>query len=198
MWSELFQTIHSTCGTSTINPWGDKVSSTTLLQWRHNEPNVVSITGVSILYLTVCSGADRDKRKLRVTTQRDSNVENVSIWWRLHVRSNLGQGHTSSLNVFTCPLRGSVLIWPICSTNATTEMTTCHATHNFEVKGQGHTGHSSFCNIHPMALCLFNLFSLYVARLQPIRWCVVHHFQTKMSKVNVTKVVLIEILALGG
>ena len=57
------------------------------------------ITGVSIVYSTVCSGADQRKhQKLRVTglcegnspvagefpTQSDSNAENVSIWWRHH------------------------------------------------------------------------------------------------------------------
>ena len=49
------------------------------------------ITGVSIVYSTVCSGADKKKiSKLRVTgfIEGDSPVngefpaENVSIWWR--------------------------------------------------------------------------------------------------------------------
>ena len=57
------------------------------------------ITGVSIIYSTVCSGAElKKKSKLRVTglcagnspvtgefpAQRASNAENVSIWWRHH------------------------------------------------------------------------------------------------------------------
>ena len=58
------------------------------------------ITGVSIVRSTVCSGADKKKTsKRRVTglcegnppvtggfpSQRASNAENVSIWWRHHV-----------------------------------------------------------------------------------------------------------------
>ena len=57
------------------------------------------ITGVSVVCSTVCSGADqRKKSKLRVTglcegnslvtgglpSQKASNAENVSIWWRHH------------------------------------------------------------------------------------------------------------------
>ena len=57
------------------------------------------ITGISIVYSTICSGADqRKKSKLRITgicggnspvtgefpAQRASNVENISIWWRHH------------------------------------------------------------------------------------------------------------------
>ena len=57
------------------------------------------ITGVSIVYLTICSGTDQRKTsKLRVTglcegnspvtgefpAQRASYAENVSIWWRHH------------------------------------------------------------------------------------------------------------------
>ena len=56
------------------------------------------ITGVSIVCAGVCSGVDQRTSKLRVTglcdekppvtggfpSQRASNAENVSIWWRLH------------------------------------------------------------------------------------------------------------------
>ena len=59
------------------------------------------ITSVSIVYLTVCSGADKKASKLSVTglcegnspvtgefpSQRASNAENVSIWWRQHENS---------------------------------------------------------------------------------------------------------------
>ena len=52
--------------------------------------------GVSIVCPTVCSGADQWKYQARVTgrwrwapggfpSQRASNAENVSIWWRHHV-----------------------------------------------------------------------------------------------------------------
>ena len=54
------------------------------------------ITSLTIVYSTVCPGAD--KKKLRVTglcegnspvtgefpAQKTSNAENVSIWWRHH------------------------------------------------------------------------------------------------------------------
>ena len=52
------------------------------------------IIGVSIVYLTVCSGADQRKTsKLRITglceenstvisSQRASNAGNISVWWR--------------------------------------------------------------------------------------------------------------------
>ena len=57
------------------------------------------ITGLTIVYSSVCSRADKKISKLRVTgfcegnspvtsefpAQRASNTENVSIWWRLHV-----------------------------------------------------------------------------------------------------------------
>ena len=56
------------------------------------------ITSLTVVYSTVYSGADKKKSKLRVTglcagnspvtsefrAQRDSNAENVSIWWRHH------------------------------------------------------------------------------------------------------------------
>ena len=59
---------------------------------------VSQITGVLILYSTVCSDADQRKNKFCVTglyegnspvtgefpVQRDSNAENISIWWHHH------------------------------------------------------------------------------------------------------------------
>ena len=60
---------------------------------------VSEITGFSIVYSTVCSGADQRKRQsyaslafvrgiLPVTgelpTQRTSNAEHIAIWWRHH------------------------------------------------------------------------------------------------------------------
>ena len=68
-------------------------------QWRHNERDGVSITGISTVYSTVCSEADQPKTpkprgirlcegNLPVTggfpAQRASNVENVSMWLRHH------------------------------------------------------------------------------------------------------------------
>ena len=58
------------------------------------------ITSFTIVHSTVYSGADKKKSKLRVTglcvgnspvtgefpAQIASNVENVSFWWRHHVR----------------------------------------------------------------------------------------------------------------
>ena len=69
------------------------------------------ITGVSIVYPTVCLGADHKKSKLCVTglfkgnspvtdefpTQRVSNAENVSIWWRHHV---MGSGHLNLTRLY--------------------------------------------------------------------------------------------------
>ena len=65
----------------------------TALQWRHNERD-----GVSNHRSSVCSGADQRKHQFRVTglcegnlpvtggfpSQRASDAENVSIWWRHH------------------------------------------------------------------------------------------------------------------
>ena len=44
---------------------------------------VTQITSVSILYSTVCSGADQRKHQ-SPTSQKASNAENVSIWWCHH------------------------------------------------------------------------------------------------------------------
>ena len=58
------------------------------------------ITGVSIVYSTVCSGADQRNIKdplhwplwreftgdRWITLTKASNTENVSIWWRHHVQ----------------------------------------------------------------------------------------------------------------
>ena len=57
------------------------------------------ITGLSIVYLTVCSGADQRKHQSSASlafvkeihrspvnsAQRASYAENISIWWRNHV-----------------------------------------------------------------------------------------------------------------
>ena len=68
------------------------------LQWRHNEHDN---TGVSIVWATVCSGADYRKHQRSASlafvrgieestggfhSQWASNAENVSIWWRHHDR----------------------------------------------------------------------------------------------------------------
>ena len=50
------------------------------------------ITGVSIVCSTVCSGADQRKHQSSASlilfpSQRASNTENVSIWWRHHGHS---------------------------------------------------------------------------------------------------------------
>ena len=64
------------------------------------------ITSLTTVYSTIYSGTDKQKSKPRVTgllevnspvtgelpTQRASNTENVSIWWRHHdTRNNLGR-----------------------------------------------------------------------------------------------------------
>ena len=58
------------------------------------------ITGVSIVFSTICLGADQIKRQSSASlafamgihqwvgefpAQRASNAENVSIWWRHHI-----------------------------------------------------------------------------------------------------------------
>ena len=72
---------------------------------------VIQITDVSIVYFTVCSGADKKKTsKLRVTglceenspvtgefpSQGASNAENISIWWRHHDTLHHQQSGTTS------------------------------------------------------------------------------------------------------
>ena len=73
-----------------------------LLQWRHNEPYDVLITGVSIVFSTVVYA--QIKRNIRalhhwplwgeltddrwILRPKTSNVENVSIWWRHHMKFN--------------------------------------------------------------------------------------------------------------
>ena len=83
---------------------------------------VSQIAGVSIVYSTVCSGADQRKhqssssldfvrgiqRWLVKSPQKASNAENVSIWWRHHdacafvyaVRSSLEHFHWYELIVY--------------------------------------------------------------------------------------------------
>ena len=74
------------------------------------------ITDVSIDYWTVCSGADKKKKKkieLRVaglcegnspftgefSSQRASNAENVFIWWRHHAAMHVG---TTTVAAYLC------------------------------------------------------------------------------------------------
>ena len=58
------------------------------------------ITGVSIVYSAICSGADKRKHQssmslafVRVTgefpAQKASNAENISIWWRHHGKASV-------------------------------------------------------------------------------------------------------------
>ena len=67
------------------------------VEWRHNNVILRTSTGVSIVYWTVCSIAEKQKNigvnglwegNSPVTgdfsTQRASIAENVSIWWRHH------------------------------------------------------------------------------------------------------------------
>ena len=59
-----------------------------------------------------------------------------------------------------------------------------------KVKGQSHMGPSKFFRVHSMVPCLFHGFTSYLAQIQPMRrLCVMRHFQTKNSKVKVTRVV---------
>ena len=68
-------------------------------QWRHNERDGVSNLQRLDCYSIVCSGADQRKHQStasltfvrgnspmtgEIPAQRDSNAENVSIWWRHH------------------------------------------------------------------------------------------------------------------
>ena len=85
----------------------DTLIKTKLLNNHHSDvimSAMSQITGVSIAYSTIFSGADKENPpKLRVTglcggkssvtgefpSQRVSNAENVSIWWRHHGISEL-------------------------------------------------------------------------------------------------------------
>ena len=67
---------------------------------RHNERDGVSFTSLAIVYLTVYSGADQSKHQSSASltlvcegnspvtnefpSQRASDSENISIWWRHH------------------------------------------------------------------------------------------------------------------
>ena len=70
------------------------------LQWRRNDRDVVSNTSFKIVYSVVYSSADQRKPQSSASlafcegkspatgefpSQRASNAENVSIWWRNHV-----------------------------------------------------------------------------------------------------------------
>ena len=66
------------------------------LQWRHNEHDGVSNTCLTIVYSTAYSCADQRKQPSSaslafvrgiIPITRVSNAENISIWWRHHVRS---------------------------------------------------------------------------------------------------------------
>ena len=72
------------------------------LKWRHSEYNGFSITGVSIVCSTVCSGADKKyqgstsldfvreiHRWPMESSQSSRNAENVSIWWCHHGCPNI-------------------------------------------------------------------------------------------------------------
>ena len=81
----------------TAMPWGNIVNT---LQWRH-DAMASQITSPTIVSSAVHSGADDETSKLRGTglcagnspvtgefpTQRASNAEYVSIWWRHHEHS---------------------------------------------------------------------------------------------------------------
>ena len=56
------------------------------------------ITSLAIVYSTVYSGADQRKHQSSASlAQMASNAENISIWWRHHVCSNLPYSVTGNL-----------------------------------------------------------------------------------------------------
>ena len=65
---------------------------------------ILKITGVSIVYSIVCSGADQRKHQSSTVTgelsvQRASNAQNISIWWRHHVLGFYLTHPLESLNI---------------------------------------------------------------------------------------------------
>ena len=65
-------------------------------------------TGDSIVYSTICSGADQRKHQssaslafvsgIEFFAQKGSNAENVSIWWRHHVEDEMGEWNAEAWN----------------------------------------------------------------------------------------------------
>ena len=88
-----------TAGTNTAIAWC-LVQVVTSMKFHYSDVIMSAmashITGVTIAYSTVCSDADKNPSKLRVTglcemhspvtgefpAQRASNAENAQIWWR--------------------------------------------------------------------------------------------------------------------
>ena len=82
------------------------------------------ITGVSIVYSTVCSGSSKKTSKLRVTglcegnspvtgefpAQRASNADNVSIWWRNHAHmSGIVCSGCAEFQVVSCDISSTTI-----------------------------------------------------------------------------------------
>ena len=93
-------------GYQIIRPWGMRLQFTKPLQWR--ERDGVSNHRRIDCFLKLCSGADQRKHQSSTpgwplwvkstgqsTSQRDSNAENVSIWWLRHVTllDTIGDSH---------------------------------------------------------------------------------------------------------
>ena len=79
---------------SEIHLWFN-VNGADLLQLRHIDVMESQITSASTVFLTVCWGTYQRKYWSSASltgglpTQRASNTENVSIWWRHHVQASI-------------------------------------------------------------------------------------------------------------
>ena len=121
-----------------------------------------------------------------------------------------GHGHRGHYKFLSCPLCGSVPIWPICfilSTNIVhdDDMSPSITVHNTLSSNDYLTmccapfsGQKvevtqfvwSFCCVHYMAPSLFDRSTADVVHTQAMRWrCVAHHFQVKRSKAKVKEVI---------
>ena len=95
--------------------WWPWMSITISLQWRHNEHKGVSNHRNWTVCTVVCSGAHQRKhqsyaslalvRRIQLwrgfSSQRASNAENVSIWWRHHTGQWSPNKMASSLQTFS-------------------------------------------------------------------------------------------------
>ena len=105
----------------------------------------------------------------------------------ISVQKFKGQGHTSRAKFLSCPLPGSVPIWPIrfmfCRmiTNAVAMCRAIFPGQDIKVKVRRVV--RSFCRVRSVAPWLFRQYAWYTTQIQPIRGrCVMGHFQIQRSR----------------
>ena len=112
-----------------------------------------------------------------------------------------GHGHRGHSNFLSCPLRGSMPIWPISlilGTHIVRDVTIAILFHVKRSKIKVHRSFKmkvtgviwNFCGVRSLASSFFNRITSYVAYIQHMRGrSVAHHFQDERSKVKVIWVV---------